>query len=130
MQWRKVCNAECCRVTYAMSSDIKTTNRLYTVRVKNLSPDMQWYLELHGAKYIRTNGKVYFQKHKYRVESDGLRTFFYRDCDALVDRLCSLHKTGKPLVCQRFKENDPSSAGPNTFITPNCLANYKKVKLK
>ena len=117
-------------MTFAPNKDIRTTNRLYVVHAKHLSADKAWYMELHGAKYIKTNGKLYFQKHKYRVESDGQRTFFHRDCDALVDGLCSLHKTGKPLVCQRFKENDPSSAGPNTFITPNCLANYKKVKLK
>jgi len=115
-------------MTFAPNKDIRTTNRLYVVHAKHLSADKAWYMELHGAKYIKTNGKLYFQKHKYRVTTDGVTTFFHRDCDYLVDGKCKGHPHDKPLVCQNFKENDPSTISSSAMITPNCLAKYKQVK--
>lgn len=124
--WHKYCKAECCWQHYFTLPEGFDTTKLrygYLLKLlhKPLSPDMIWYLELHGVKYA--HGYIITRLKNFELK-DG-KLWLYNRCHYLTDDLkCSGHPTDKPKVCQDLKEG--CTEDPRFIITPNCLFRYKK----
>ena len=124
--WLHHCKAECCK-EFKMAKETLVKRRGGYITNITMNGALIPYLILHGVS-ITQDKKAFIETYKYKVIDEGTHLKFVRPCNALDENnLCTLHGTDKqPILCQAFDPCKPNDFGKRVYITPNCLANYKK----
>lgn len=121
LDWHQRCGAECCqefRVRYPRNARVYR-GMVVHLAPTDLSPDLKWYLELHGVSVV--NGVVSFQLNEFTRSGDFLTV--RRRCDYLTpDLKCRGHPDAKPRVCSEF---GLAAVEAGAFATPNCVFKYQ-----